>query len=56
MNIKKVIQWRGVGGELSKFPLGSVITVLTINLDIQAYYSYIQAISTLLCLLLVPDV
>ena len=58
MNIKKIIHWRGGRG-------GNVGTVLisswkciyySIYLDIQVYYLDIQAISTLLCLLLVLDV
>ena len=57
MNGKKVIQWGGGGlWEWGNCPYSSWKCNYSIYLDIQVYYMNIQAISTLLCLLLVLDV
>ena len=52
MNIKKVIHWNCEGTIL----ISSWKCNYSIYLDIQVYYMDIQAISILLCLLLVLDV
>ena len=54
MKGKKVIHWgRGPGGTVV---ISSWKCNYSIYLDIQVYYLYIQAISTLVCVLLVLDV
>ena len=59
MNIKNVIYWDGAGGMVLTaldFLISSWNCNYSIYFDIQVHYLDIQAISTLLCLLLVLDV
>ena len=53
MNGKKVIHWGCLGGNGGTVLISSWKCNFTICLDIQVYYLDIQAITTLLCLLLV---
>ena len=53
INIKKYIHWGGAWGNGGTFLISSWKSNYSIYLDIQVYYLDIQAISTLLCLLLV---
>ena len=56
MNIKNVIYWGGVGGNGGTVLISSWKCNYSIYLDIQVYYLDIQAISTLLFLLMLLDV
>ena len=56
MNIRKVIHWGGACENRGTVLISSWKCNFSIYLHIEAYYLDIQAISTLLCLILVLDV